>query len=234
MIADRSHTEYTRRKRATAQAVRRAVCPTCPEQGPNRITDKETQLSRLFGQQTYFRPRPNGMIDVISCCTSTCAYVSACGSFLFNLTFTGSQTIPRSPQSCNSFTASAASGTLFLTFANGIEVGCIILNDGDTYPSTNGITGLSSASFETSLSCLTPPSEPNKPGPTFIPVSASGSGTFDASLPAYFDNIAGLSEVWVTICYDASTITVNIPADSQPRVDVRGTGLGSYVFSATP
>ena len=47
MPADRSYTEYLRRKRAVAQAVRRSICAACPEDGPIRVTDKETQLSRV-------------------------------------------------------------------------------------------------------------------------------------------------------------------------------------------
>ena len=47
MNADRSHTELVRRRRAVAQAVRRAACAACPELGPIRVTDKETQLSRV-------------------------------------------------------------------------------------------------------------------------------------------------------------------------------------------
>jgi hypothetical protein len=68
MPADRSHTEYVRRKRAVAQAVRRATCPVCPEEGPLGPTDKDTQLSRSFGQQVYLYQTPTGVIQNKSCC----------------------------------------------------------------------------------------------------------------------------------------------------------------------
>jgi hypothetical protein len=70
MNADRSHTELVRRRRAVAQAVRRAACAACPELGPIRVTDKETQLSRVFGQQTYVYQTPTGFTQDKSCCPS--------------------------------------------------------------------------------------------------------------------------------------------------------------------
>jgi hypothetical protein len=70
MPADRSYTEYLRRKRAVAQAVRRAACATCPEDGPIRVTDKATQLSRVFGQQAYVYQSPTGLTTT-TCCDRT-------------------------------------------------------------------------------------------------------------------------------------------------------------------
>jgi len=69
MNADRSHTELVRRRRAVSQAVRRAACAACPELGPIRITDKETQLNRVFGQQTYVYQTPTGVVQNKSCCS---------------------------------------------------------------------------------------------------------------------------------------------------------------------
>ena len=66
--ADRSQTERLRRIRAQIQAVRRAECGSCPEEGPRPPTDYSTWLSRRFGQATYFRPIASGAIDTISCC----------------------------------------------------------------------------------------------------------------------------------------------------------------------
>ena len=81
MPADRSHTELVRRRRAVAQAVRRAACAACPELGPIRVTDKETQLSRVFGQQAYVYQAPTGLA------TTTCCGGSGSGSdILFNFT----------------------------------------------------------------------------------------------------------------------------------------------------
>jgi len=68
MNADRSHTELVRRRRAVSQAVRRAACAACPELGPIRITDKETQLNRVFGQQAYLYQTPTGVTQNQSCC----------------------------------------------------------------------------------------------------------------------------------------------------------------------
>jgi len=68
MPADRSHTELVRRRRAVAQAVRRAACAACPEEGPIRVTDKDTQLSRVFGQQAYVYQSPTGFTQTQSCC----------------------------------------------------------------------------------------------------------------------------------------------------------------------
>jgi hypothetical protein len=79
MPADRSHTEYVRRKRAVAQAVRRAACAACPEDGPICVTDKATQLSRVFGQQAYVYQAPTGLA------TTTCCGGSG-SDILFNFT----------------------------------------------------------------------------------------------------------------------------------------------------
>ena len=70
MPADRSHTELVRRRRAIAQAVRRAACAACPELGPIRVTDKETQLSRVFGQQAYVYQAPTGLATT-TCCSGS-------------------------------------------------------------------------------------------------------------------------------------------------------------------
>jgi hypothetical protein len=67
MPADRSHTELMRHRRAVAQAVRRSICAACPEDGPIRVTDKATQLSRVFGQQTYVYQTPTGLITKTCC-----------------------------------------------------------------------------------------------------------------------------------------------------------------------
>lgn len=68
---DRSQTERIRRIRGQLQAVRRAECPSCPEEGPHRTTDQSTWLSRRFGQATYYRQIATGAVVAESCCSST-------------------------------------------------------------------------------------------------------------------------------------------------------------------
>ena len=68
---DRSQTERIRRIRSKVQAVRRAECASCPEEGPHRTTDQSTWLSRRFGQATYYRQIATGAVVAESCCSST-------------------------------------------------------------------------------------------------------------------------------------------------------------------
>jgi len=235
MPTDRSHTELVRRRRAVAQAVRRAVCETCLELGPIGPVDGETVLSRRFGQAAYFSQQGDGTVVEQSCCSSTptptpgtCDYVPAC-SGPTNRIFTGSGGSSYSnTTTCRNFTASGVSGRLALTFANGIVVDCIILNTGNTYPSTNGITGLSAVDFEENSSCFPP-----GPGGNVILASTSGSGTFDASQDIYvLNNLISQNGIWMTVCYNGNTITVQLGYIT--TVTVGGTGLASYVFSTTP
>jgi len=68
---DRSQTERIRRIRAKVQAVRRAECPSCPEEGPRPSTDQSTWLSRRFGQMIYYRQIATGGVVADPCCTAT-------------------------------------------------------------------------------------------------------------------------------------------------------------------
>ena len=110
MNADRSHTELVRRRRAVAQAVRRAACAACPELGPIRVTDKETQLSRVFGQQAYVYQAPTGLA------TTTCCGGSG-SDILFNFT------------ACNqSFPFSIIGGVRYtITYNNSMSMSRIIV-----------------------------------------------------------------------------------------------------------
>ena len=65
---DRSQTERIRRLRGKIQAVRRAECPRCPEEGPQGPTDQSTRLSRSFGQMVYYTETATGAPVVQSCC----------------------------------------------------------------------------------------------------------------------------------------------------------------------
>jgi len=240
MPTDRSHTELVRRRRAVAQAVRRAVCETCLELGPIGPVDGETVLSRRFGQAAYFSQQGDGTVVEQSCCSSTptptpgtCVYVPACSgptNRIFNGSGSGGPYTDTTI--CRNFTASGVSGRLTLIFASGIVVDCINLNDGNTYPSTNGITGLSSVDFEVNSICFPP-----GPGANVI-LASSGSGTFDASQSQVLyvqNNITSQNRIWMTLCYDGDTITVQLGTlTSVIEVTVGGTGLGSYVFSTTP
>ena len=67
-VADRSQTERIRRMRAQIQAVRRAECFTCLEEGPQGPVDQSTRVSRKFGQATYYRQNASGAIITESCC----------------------------------------------------------------------------------------------------------------------------------------------------------------------
>jgi hypothetical protein len=94
MNSDRSHTEYMRRRRAVVQAVRRAECKTCPEEGPQGPTDKDTQLSRVFGQQAYVYQSPTGLTQNQSCCSGsgTTIRITSCGQ-VFSITGPGTYTL---------------------------------------------------------------------------------------------------------------------------------------------
>jgi hypothetical protein len=70
MSADRSQTERIRRLKGQLQAVRRAECPACPEEGPRGPTDQSTRLSRSFGQMEYTRLNAVGA-QITTCCSST-------------------------------------------------------------------------------------------------------------------------------------------------------------------
>jgi hypothetical protein len=237
MSADRSYTEYVRRKRAVAQAVRRTACAACPEEGPIRVTDKATQLSRVFGQQAYLRPQANGEI-IITCCGSTpappppppppsCVYIPACSGVISNLQIPGPGITTLTSTSCYRFNnQSGITGILTLTFADGVSAGCISMINGAVYPPTNGITGLISAEFGT-VPCTLPP-----PGPLLIDVSVSPSGTFDAATVVFFNNPTGVG-VWMTVCFGTRS-TIFIPAGSYISIAVGEIGTADYVISATP
>jgi len=68
-VADRSHTERIRRLRSVIQANRRALCPSCPEEGPLGPTDQSTWLSRRFGQMTYLSQTATGAVVSSDCCS---------------------------------------------------------------------------------------------------------------------------------------------------------------------
>jgi hypothetical protein len=68
---DRSQTERLRRRKAQIQAVARATCPSCPEEGPQGPTDQSTWLSRRFGQMAYRKQIATGAIVEESCCAAT-------------------------------------------------------------------------------------------------------------------------------------------------------------------
>ena len=68
MPADRSQTERIRHLRSKIQAVRRAECAACPEEGPQGPTDQSTRLSRSLGQMIYYRQSVTGAAVTDSCC----------------------------------------------------------------------------------------------------------------------------------------------------------------------
>jgi len=65
---DRSQTERIRRMRAQIQAVRRAECFTCLEEGPIGPVDQSTRTSRKFGQQIYYKQDCAGVVTPSTCC----------------------------------------------------------------------------------------------------------------------------------------------------------------------
>lgn len=68
---DRSQTERIRRMRAQIQAVRRAECFTCLEEGPRGPVDESTRTSRKFGQSIYYKQNASGQVTPSECCGST-------------------------------------------------------------------------------------------------------------------------------------------------------------------
>ena len=69
-VADRSQTERIRRMRAQIQAVRRAECFTCLEEGPRGPVDESTRTSRKFGQSIYYKQNASGQVTPTGCCGS--------------------------------------------------------------------------------------------------------------------------------------------------------------------
>ena len=69
-VADRSQTERIRRMRAQIQAVRRATCFTCLEEGPQGPVDQSTRVSRKFGQSIYYKHNAVGAVTPTTCCTN--------------------------------------------------------------------------------------------------------------------------------------------------------------------
>ena len=65
---DRSQTERIRRMRALIQAVRRAECFTCLEEGPIGPVDQSTRSSRKFGQSVYYKQNCVGAVVATGCC----------------------------------------------------------------------------------------------------------------------------------------------------------------------
>jgi len=65
---DRSQTERIRRMRAQIQAVRRAECFTCLEEGPIGPVDQSTRASRKFGQSIYYKQNASGVVTPTGCC----------------------------------------------------------------------------------------------------------------------------------------------------------------------
>jgi hypothetical protein len=65
---DRSQTERIRRMRAQIQAVRRAECFKCLEEGPQGPVDQSTRTSRKFGQQIYYKQNASGLVTPTECC----------------------------------------------------------------------------------------------------------------------------------------------------------------------
>ena len=62
MPSDRSQTERIRHLRGKIQAIVRIECKKCLEEGPRGPVDESTRLSRMFGQQIYYRHAANGEI----------------------------------------------------------------------------------------------------------------------------------------------------------------------------
>ena len=108
--ADRSQTERIRRLRAQIQAVRRAECAACPEEGPQGPVDQSTRVSRKFGQMIYYKQNASGVVTPTGCCSLGCPVnFDAFNAFIFQLY--GS--------SITSFTINGS--TITLTYSTGQE-----------------------------------------------------------------------------------------------------------------
>ena len=115
-VSDRSQTERIRRMRAQIQAVARATCPTCLEEGPQGPVDQSTRLSRMFGQMIYYKQSCTGAVVPTGCCASS---PTACSvNFYYYIAYS---ILNGAPLDYNvSFTINT-NGTITLTFiANGI------------------------------------------------------------------------------------------------------------------
>jgi len=147
MSADRSQTERIRRLRSKVQAVRRAECAACPEEGPLGPTDQSTRLSRSLGQMVYYRQIASGATVTDSCCASSapplpCGLCTGSG-----ITIDMAQPIPSiDPTACYSFIYNSGAfpkGEFCVTFTSGIT---LYLPYSDTiYPPTGySLTGVQS------------------------------------------------------------------------------------------
>ena len=87
---DRSQTERIRRMRAQIQAVRRAECFTCLEEGPQGPVDESTRVSRKFGQSIYYKQNASGQVTPTGCCGPSSSgdpntiIFTSCNQFMFN------------------------------------------------------------------------------------------------------------------------------------------------------
>jgi len=137
MSADRSQTERIRRLRAQIQAVRRAECGSCPEEGPWGPTDQSTWLSRRFGQMAYLRENAVGVVTVSSCCAPAapvCVPENIPVDCCLEPPCLGVET---DPTKCYTFTAASF---MFLTLISDTTTTTLALGAGQTSLSITGIT----------------------------------------------------------------------------------------------
>ena len=156
---DRSQTERIRRLRSKIQAVRRAECKTCPEEGPQGPTDQSTRVSRSLGQQTYYRTNAVGAVTQESCCSAVAptpvpSYCGICPSGSTEIEIDlGALPITPDPTACYYFTNQSSASCV--TFTSGITV--YLTNEASVsrYPPAGySLTGVTSY--------VTPCPKPNK------------------------------------------------------------------------
>lgn len=132
---DRSQTERIRRRKGQIQAVARAACPSCPEEGPQGPTDQSTWLSRRIGQMTYRKEIATGAIVEESCCTATTDGTTATScSQTFTLSLKAGESVTlRNALSVPAFFIPTIELSTIIT----AELGFTLLAPGATYTVTN-------------------------------------------------------------------------------------------------
>ena len=227
MPADRSHTEYVRRRRAVAQAVRRAECAACPEEGPQGPTDKETQLSRVFGQQTYFRPQANGEVVTQSCCAPapSCSVIVPSGTTLVTQSFDNLPFALIYEPYINFSYTSIIPSYLTLSFSTIAVIPSQLFSFiGQTYPSASiGLNGPTAVNGITSAYTSDTLPIPDTNVDITSPVT---SGSLVSSDITEILNLTGVG-IWVTLCEGTLSATIYLVGTSSYV-----TGASSYATAA--
>ena len=160
MPADRSQTERIRHLRSKIQAVRRAECAACPEEGPQGPTDQSTRLSRSLGQMIYYRQSVTGAAVTDSCCPADAPSPSPpgpcgiCAGSGTTVDLSMGEPILDPTQCYSFFYTNPPKGFYCINFTSGITV--TIPNAGVYPPAGYSLTGVQSITIDCPSSVIAP------------------------------------------------------------------------------